>query len=97
MAKILCLAASGFGKSTGTGRVPELDFIGLDPATTYIISKTSKPLPYAGSVKQWPVAKLGDMRHGRRVICTTPKEAVTAMETLIDVPTILTVVFDDFN
>ena len=97
MAKILCLAPSGFGKSTGTGEVPELGFKGLPKESSYIISKTTKPLPYAGQGKQWPIAPINQMSQGRRVICATPQDALVAMSTLAKVPSIKNVVLDDFN
>lgn len=102
MAKILCLAPSGFGKSSGTGKIdePELGIIfeGLPPESSYIISKTTKPLPYKGQAKQWPMAESPDkLSTGRRVMCNTSAEAVKALETLINVPQIRNVVFDDFN
>ena len=55
MARVLILAPSGFGKSTSIGQLPEYGIIGLDPKDTYIISVTSKPLPFKGSSKIYPV------------------------------------------
>lgn len=46
MAKILILGASGFGKSSSIAHLEEYNHIGLDPKITYIISATSKPLPF---------------------------------------------------
>lgn len=101
MSKILCLAPSGFGKSSGTGKInePELGIVfeGLPSESSYIISKTSKPLPYKGQAKQWPLAPLNSLKNGRRVICSTPAEAVTALEALVLAPPIKNVVLDDFN
>ena len=49
MSKVLILAPSGFGKTTSIGNVPELGIKGLDPGNTFIITATSKPLPFRGS------------------------------------------------
>ena len=38
MSRILGLAPSGFGKSTGIKGIPELGHKGLDPKTTFVIS-----------------------------------------------------------
>ena len=40
MARILCLASSGFGKTTGTGKVSEagIEMEGLNPEQSYILS-----------------------------------------------------------
>ena len=40
MAKILALAASGFGKSTSFGNIPELGIKGLDPNNTFVDRKS---------------------------------------------------------
>ena len=97
MAKILCLAPSGFGKTTGTGNIPALGFTGLPPKVSFIISKTSKPLPYAGQAKQFPiVAAHNRLNTGFRVICTNVKEAVAVLEDLVKSP-MKNVVLDDFN
>ena len=49
MPKVLVLAPSGFGKSTSLGQIPELGIKGLNPEETFLISVTSKPLPFKGS------------------------------------------------
>lgn len=97
MAKILCLAPSGFGKTTGTGKIPELEFEGLPNDSSYIISKTTKPLPYGGQAKQWPITSVTNLREGRRVICENSGQAVKVLEELIQAPPIKNIVFDDFN
>lgn len=101
MAKILCLAASGFGKTTGTGKINEPDlgivFEGLPSQSSYIISKTSKPLPYSGQAKQWPLTTLDNLSAGRRVICKTPAEALAVLNELLLAPPIKNIVLDDFN
>jgi hypothetical protein len=57
MAKVLVLATSGFGKTTSIGQIPELGLVGLNPEETFIISATSKPLPFKGSQKNYPSGK----------------------------------------
>jgi len=59
MNKVLVLAKSGFGKTTSIGKNEALGIEGLDPKKTYIISMTSKPLPFPGSAKQYPLSKKG--------------------------------------
>lgn len=101
MSRILGLAPSGFGKSTGTGKIKEeslgIDFQGLNPQTSYILSVTTKPLPYKGSPKMWPIAPLDNLRLGHRAITKTPDEVVRALETLLLAPPIKNIVLDDFN
>jgi hypothetical protein len=100
MARILCLAPSGFGKTTGTGQIKNeqlgMDFIGLNPEDSYIISVTSKPLPYPNSKNIWKVTALDKMREGRRVIVSNADEVVTALDILVESP-VKNVVLDDFN
>lgn len=55
MAKVLILAPSGFGKTTSIGNIPELNLKGLNPGNTFIISATSKPLPFKGSNKSYKI------------------------------------------
>jgi len=99
MARILCLANSGFGKSTGTGKIDDertgIHFEGLPPLS-YIISKTSKPLPYRGQDIQWPLTTIANIRGGKRVIAQNSGEAVKALELLVTTP-IENIVLDDFN
>lgn len=100
MARILGLAPSGFGKTTGILKISEpekgIEFEGLDPQNTYLISKTTKPLPVRGQAKIWPLAALTDLKSGRRVVCRNPHEAVDVLNNLYASP-IKNVVMDDFN
>lgn len=101
MARILCLAPSGFGKTTGIGHVNEPDLgitlEGLNPQTSYILSVTSKPLPWKGSAKVWPIAPIDKLSQGRRVITGDHDKIVLALTTLIQVPSIENIVLDDLN
>lgn len=98
MARILCLAPSGFGKSTGIGAVPEFELKGLSPEDTYVISVTSKPLPFRGSAKQFPVTTITELAKGRRVISNKPEEIEKVLLTLaLPESPIKNVVIDDFN
>jgi hypothetical protein len=45
---IAIVGASGTGKSTSYGRIPELNIQGLDPKTTVIINVANKDLPFKG-------------------------------------------------
>lgn len=100
MARILCLAASGFGKSTGTAKIKDeklgIDFIGLDPSESYIISVTSKPLPYKGSNNVWPVTTSDQLRQGRRIITNDAEVIASTIRTLFESP-VKNLVIDDFN
>ena len=100
MAKILVLASSGFGKSTSIGATPELGIQGLDPATTYLITVTSKPLPFAGSAQKYPATRskdINELKKHRRFISNSAKDVAEVMEILGKNPNIKTVVVDDFN
>jgi len=96
MAKILILASSGFGKTTSVGAIPELNIKGLDPKTSYIISVTSKPLPFKGSATMFPVTTLDKMGEGRRVICKNAQEVEQALVNLSTSP-FKNIVWDDAN
>lgn len=96
MAKILCLAPSGWGKSSGILTIKELDFKGLNPKDTFIISVTSKPLPYAGSSKVWATTDINNLTKGRRIITNNAKTIADIVTRLHKSP-IKNVVIDDFN
>jgi hypothetical protein len=87
MSRILVLADSGFG----------MIFKGLNPENTYVISVTTKPLPWKGSGKTWPVAPNDKLSLGKRVICDDADKIVKALETLVLIPHIKVVVLDDLN
>ena len=91
MAKVLVLAKSGFGKSTSIGHIPELEIKGLEPKKTYVISCTSKPLPFRGSNKDYPIAPFNPkdpktLSKGRRVISNNPGTIATALTALVKSP-----------
>lgn len=100
MAKILVLAKSGFGKTTSIGNIPELGIEGLNPEETYLLSTTSKPLPFKGSKKAYPITQMTknveSMKTGRRVVTSNPKQVEAALNFLIGSP-FKSVVIDDFN
>jgi hypothetical protein len=96
MAKVLCLAPSGFGKSTSIGNIPELGIKGLNPEETYIVSVTSKPLPFKGSAAAFPIAKDGDFRSGKRIVTDNAKAVEEVLTALASSP-FKNVVIDDFN
>lgn len=100
MPKILVLAPSGFGKSTSIGKSSdekrEINIQGLSPEDTYVVSITSKPLPFRGSNSMFPVTSIDDMKSGKRVICKSAVDVELALNTLIGSP-VKNVVVDDFN
>ena len=96
MSRILVLAKSGFGKTFSMANIPELNHKGLDPKITYIISVTSKPLPFRKSGELYKVAKQSDPTSGNRFITNDPEKIASLIESLIDSP-YKNIVIDDFN
>jgi hypothetical protein len=97
MARILCLAPSGFGKSTGIGPNQELGLRGLDPNDTYVISVTSKPLPFRGSSTMYKVATdPRNIRTGKRIISNDADVIAGAIRALHTSP-FHNIVWDDAN
>lgn len=97
MSRILGLAPSGFGKSTGIGKIDELKFQGLSPDNSYVISVNSKPLPFPGSARLWPITTVDNLQKGRRIITNNYEVIVKALDRLHAVASIKNVVLDDFN
>ena len=96
MAKVLVLAPSGFGKSTSIGQIPELGIKGLVPEETYLISVTSKPLPFRGSGAAYPITIASDLSKGRRVITDNAKDIESILLSLVGSP-FKNIVWDDSN
>lgn len=99
MSKVLVLAASGFGKSTSIGKIPEFNIEGLVPEETYIISATSKPLPFRGSKTIYPLSPEGaPPLTGNRFI-TNDGNDVAKVITFVSQnrPDIKNIVIDDSN
>jgi hypothetical protein len=100
MPKILVLADSGFGKSSSIGKNiyedRHINIKGLNPENTYIVSVTSKPLPFKGSNALFPVTSLDKIKDGKRVICKNAAEVEQALIVLSGSPSI-NIVIDDFN
>ena len=101
---ILILAPSGFGKTTGIGPSEELGFEGLDPESSYVISVTSKPLPFRGSEKLFPSVKGGsvpvkieDLRGSKRFISNDARRITEALGLVKLNPRVQNVVVDDIN
>ncbi len=102
MSKVLVLADSGFGKSSSLGNIPELNIKGLNPAETYIISVTSKPLPFKGSGAVYPSIKVDNLQsfpnlgQYKRIISNNPEVIARAFDELRDSP-MKNIVLDDMN
>ena len=99
MSKILILAQSGFGKSTSIGNVPALGIKGLNPKETFIITATSKPLPFKGSTNLYPVVPEGQPpQTGNRYISNEGTTIARVIRFITDNrPDIKNIVFDDVN
>lgn len=94
MAKVLVLAQSGFGKTTSIGCSEELGLKGLNPESTYILSTTSKPLPFKGSKTSYPITTSNNLKGGKRVVSNNPEEIVQVLTQLASSP-YKDIVFDD--
>ncbi len=101
MAKVLALAASGFGKSTSFGNVPQLGIKGLDPLTTFVITATSKPLPFKGSGKSYKIINPENpptVDNGNRLVSNNGHFIAKAISyVLMNRPEITSIVIDDTN
>lgn len=97
MAKVLCLAPSGFGKSSSIGKNELVKIEGLDPKTTFVISATSKPLPFKSSGKLFPIGKPDDEK-SRRYVTNDGDKISKAISYIIQNRTDITdIVIDDAN
>lgn len=100
MSKILGLAPSGFGKTTSIGEIPEYEIKGLNPEETFIISATSKPLPFRGN-KLFKVCEKGippTKENGNRFISNDGDEIAKVIGYVVDKrDDIKIIVIDDMN
>ena len=53
MASIAIVGASGTGKSTSYGQIPEIGIEGLNPKETVVINVSGKDLPFRGWKKSY--------------------------------------------
>lgn len=101
MSKILVLAKSGFGKSTSLGKIPEYDIKGLNPEETFIISTTSKPLPFRKSGEMYKIVNQGlppTKENGNRFISNDSAKITKVISFVQDNrPEIKNIVIDDLN
>lgn len=97
MSKILILAQSGFGKSSSYGNIPELGIEGLNPEDTYLITTTSKPLPFRGSKQVFPKTDINNLKGGKRLVSNNADEIAATISTLAQAPPIKNIIFDDAN
>lgn len=96
MAKILILASTGFGKTTSLGKIDKYGILGLNSEETYIISATSKPLPFKGSETLYPITTANDLKSGKRVVSNQGNVVAHVIEQLADSP-YKNIVLDDSN
>ena len=98
MAKVLCLAPSGFGKSTSVGKNELIKIKGLDPKTTFIVSATSKPLPFKASGKIFPIGRPNEDDKARRFVTNDGDKMASVISYIIqNRPEITDIVIDDAN
>jgi len=99
MAKILVLGETGFGKTSSICPIPAVGITGLDPAETFIISATSKPLPFKGSKSIYKETTLDKLKMGKRVITTNGKSIAQIISTIGGSPKspFKNIVLDDAN
>jgi len=100
MPKILILAPSGFGKTSGIGPNPDINIEGLPVEKTYLITVTSKDLPFAGSRKLYPATdstNIEDLKKSKRFISNNAKDIAAVLNALATNPNIENVVIDDTN
>lgn len=89
-------ADSGFGKTSSMGLDPKKDIEGLDPNETYLISMTSKDLPFPGSRGKYKVTTVDNLKGGNRIIARNAQDVIDAMKALIVSP-YKNIVWDDAN
>lgn len=102
MSKILVLALTGFGKSLSAAGCQEpengINIEGLPRDNTYFISATSKPLPFRGSARVYPVVvpdtNMTNLHLGRRIITNDAYVAAKAITALCNSP-LKNIVIDD--
>lgn len=98
MSKILVLGASGSGKSTSLGQIPELDIEGLVPSETFIIACTPKELPFRGWVNNYIPVPQGEPITGNYVSTAIAAEIARYIGYITDNrPDINNIVIDDAN
>lgn len=101
MPKILCLATTGFGKTTSALPVKDEDYginiKGLNPSDTYFLSATTKPLPTEGSDDIYPSTDdINQMAQFKRFMTNNAEQLAQAILFLIQSP-FKNIVLDDFN
>ena len=97
MSRILCLAPSGFGKSSAIGNIPELGIKGLDPKTTYLISVKGKALPFPNA-KDYIITTKDKIKEGNRIVTNIPEDVADILSVLSSENSpYKTVVVDDLN
>lgn len=96
MYKILVLASSGFGKTLSLGCIPEIKHKGLDPKTTFLISVTTKALPFPHSTRDYKVCTPGKL-DGNRYITNNPKTVMGLIKEMSKSKVFENIVIDDFN
>lgn len=102
MSKILVLAPSGFGKSTSIGKIDSekanIHHIGLDPNETFIITATSKDLPFKQN-SEYKICETGKPPiDGKRYVSNNGVEIAKVIKFIIAKrPEIKNIVIDDAN
>lgn len=102
---IAIVGASGSGKSTAIGNIPDLGIEGLSPASTAIVNVNGKPLPFRGWMAQYkeliieknPAGQPVVVQDGNYLPTDNAGKIVYALNHWSKNPDIKNIVVDDFQ
>jgi len=105
MNMIAIVGASGSGKSTGIGYIPELKIEGLSPASTALVNVDGKPLPFRGWRRGYKPIKIQKnpsgppvvVEEGNYLTSDNAKQIVFCVEHWAKNPDIRNIVIDDYQ
>jgi len=83
------VGASGTGKSTSMGHIPELGIAGLNPEETFVINVMGKPLPFKGWKAKY--------QEGKNYFSTNATDVINALVKLNGMTNIKNIVLDDYQ
>jgi hypothetical protein len=97
---IAVVTESGFGKTTSTGKIPELGIEGLNPKETFFINVKGKPLPFKGWKKQYIEVDIskGPPKEGNYLNSCNPYDIIKVIQYVNEKrPDIKNLVLDDYQ